>query len=114
MDRLGKNVQLSAITLRDYCPSVFFFAVKHQTVDEIFSPLPRKIIRQRPMFFIRPDVEQETRERNIQQRNVHDRSEPSPAEFVDQHHFARSKNMYTMISAIKNEQEDSWIHVQDI
>ena len=33
------------------------------------------------------DVEQETKERNIQQRNIRHRNEPSLVEFVNQHHF---------------------------
>ena len=37
----------------------------------------------------RVDVEEETEERNIQQRSFHQRSEPSHVEFVDQHHPAR-------------------------
>ena len=51
------------------------------------------------MFFARPvqrqacDVEQGTKERNIQQRNIRHRDEPSLVDFVDQHHFARS-NIY--------------------
>ena len=46
------------------------------------------------------DVEQETEERNIQQRNICHKNEASLAEFVDQHHFICRTVLYKMNSAI--------------
>ena len=75
------------------------YFLTHWDTNLLAESAPRaKNMHRRLMFFARPvrtqarNVEQETEERNIQQRGIRHRSEPSLVEFVDQRHFARSNN----------------------
>ena len=113
-----QNVQLSAITLLDESSIRIFlhsgapncwrnqFASHADSYSSKFTCSPLDLYKDK-----RATLNKESRERNIQQGNIRDRHEPSLAEFVDQHHFARSNNYAHDDFRYQNHKEGSSIFV---